>query len=247
MKLLHSRPGEKDTTYIYVCIEDETIGLSSALSLLKQTRASGAQILVRMTEDVGLASLLNTTADSPGNFARLHVFGLMERTCQPSLLNDGSHEALARAIHEEYLHNELRKGNTPEKNPSMVDWDRLDEGLRDMNRNQADDIAIKLNAIGCDIVPWSEYGADQFAFEPGEIEHMAKIEHERWCKQKLEQGWRYGPMRDDRKKIHPSLIGWDDPRFSEEEKDKDRNTVRQISRYLALAGFQIYRISSSSL
>ena len=168
----------------------------------------------------------------------------MERTCKPSLLNDGSHEALARAIHEEYIRNEARKGNTPETNPSMRDWEQLSEDLKDMNRDQADDIGIKLNAIGCDILPWSDYGADQFAFTPGEIEFMAKLEHERWCKLKMEQGWEYAPVRDDRKKLHPSLLGWEDARFSEVEKEKDRNTVRLIPKYLAMAGFQIYRIPS---
>ena len=56
--------------------------------------------------------------------------------------------------------------------------------------------------------------------------------------------WEYAPVRDDRKKLHPSLLGWEDARFSEVEKEKDRNTVRLIPKYLAMAGFQIYHIPS---
>jgi len=232
-------------TYIYVCLEDETVCLSSALCLLDETQASTIPILVRMTEDTGLASLLKGSKGGVEGLARLYVFGLMERTCKPSLLNDGSHAALARAIHEEYIHNEGRKGNTPESNPSMVAWEQLNEELKEMNRDQADDICIKIRSIGCDILPWSDYRADKFVFTPAEIEFMAKMEHERWCKLKMEQGWMYSIVRDDNKKLHPSLVGWEDASFGEEEKEKDRNTVRQIPGFLALAGFQIYRTFST--
>src|SRR5271157_5448637 len=243
-KFVVDKDHQPSIAFIYVCLDDETVGLSSALSLLEQTRTSDVQILVRMTEDVGLASLLHGNQEGRGSFARLHVFGLMERTCKPSLLNDGSHEALARAIHEEYIRNETRMGNTPETNPSMLDWDQLSEERKEWNRSQADDIGIKLNAVDCDIVPWSDYGSDRFTFKPAEIELLAQIEHERWCKQRIEEGWQYAPLRDDQKKLHPSMLGWDDPRFSEVEKEKDRNTVTQIPKYLALAGFQIFRVSS---
>ena len=44
--------------------------------------------------------------------------------------------------------------------------------------------------------------------------------------EKTEQGWRHGSERDDRQKIHPSLVAYD--MLSEMEKDKDRNTIHQI-------------------
>ena len=89
-KFLKNDHKQTDITYIYVCIEDETVGLSSALSLLDQTQSSDIPILVRMTEDTGLASLLKA---AKAGLNWMHVFGLMERTCKPSLLNDGSHAA----------------------------------------------------------------------------------------------------------------------------------------------------------
>jgi hypothetical protein len=242
-RFLNNTLQQPEITYIYVCIEDETVGLSMALSLLDQTQSSDIPILVRMTEDTGVASLLK---DGKGGLARMHVFGLMERTCRPSLLNDGSHAALAKAIHQEYVQAEYLKGNTPETNPSMVAWEELCEEMKEMNLDQADNIGPKLRAVGCDILPWSEYGADKFVFTPGEIEIMARIEHERWCKAKTNQGWLYGERRDDRKKLHPSLVGWDDNRLSEQEKKKDRDTVKQIPGFLALAGFEIYRIAAAA-
>jgi len=166
----------------------------------------------------------------------------LEQVCRPGLLNDGSHESVARAIHGEYIRHETLKGNTPETNPNMVDWDLLAEEIKETNRQQADEIGMKLFAIGCDIIPWTEERADKFTFGQDEIELMAKMEHERWCKQKMDQGWTFGPLRNEKIKEHPSLIAWDDPRFSELEKDKDRDTVRQIPKYLALAGFQVFRV-----
>ncbi len=243
-KFLKNDHKQTDITYIYVCIEDETVGLSSALSLLDQTQSSDIPILVRMTEDTGLASLLK---GSKGGLNRMHVFGLMERTCKPSLLNDGSHAALARAIHAEYVRNEERKGKTPESNPSMVAWEELSEEMKEMNRDQADDIGPKLQAIGCDILPWSDYGADKFVFTPDEVEIMAKIEHERWCKVKMDQGWQYGAIRDEKKKLHPCLLEWEDTCLNDEQKEKDRETVRQIPKFLAMAGFQIYKVVSASV
>ena len=128
----------------------------------------------------------------------------------------------------------------------MVAWEHLSEEMKEMNRDQADDIGTKLHSIGCDILPWNDYGADKFIFTPGEVESMARMEHKRWCKLKRDQGWRYAERRDDKKKLHPCLLGWEDARFSEVEKEKDRNTVRQIPRFLALAGFQIYRVASAN-
>jgi hypothetical protein len=60
--------------------------------------------------------------------------------------------------------------------------------------------------------------------------------------EKQADGWRYGPARDDSKKLHPSIIPY--LQLSESEKEKDRNTVRNIPRILSLIDFQIYRRSA---
>jgi hypothetical protein len=243
LELFNQHENQSPISHISICLEDETVGLSTALFLLEKTRAVNIPIMVRMTEDAGLASLLRGIKGIGGRFNNLQVFGLLERTCKPSLLTEGSHESVARAIHAEYIQHEMEKGNTTETNPSMRDWDRLSEDLKEMNRDQADQIGIKLNTIGCDVIPWSDYGADQFSFSQEEIDLLARIEHQRWYQEKINQGWKFSPVRDERKKENPSLIAWEDPGFSEVEKDKDRNTIVQIPKLLALAGFQIYRLS----
>jgi hypothetical protein len=226
---------------VYVMTEDESIGLCSALTLLEKLKQTPVRILVRMNEERGLASLIKDSSKSTKVYEKLFLFGLMERTCRMCLIFNSSHESIARAIHEDYLRREEQKGNLIGSTPILVPWDQLPENFQEMNRMQADDIGLKLKAINCEIVPWVDFGAEEFCFSSNEIEYLAKMEHERWCREKQNQGWIYGTIRDDKIKVHPSLIPYEDPRLSEDEKDKDRNTVRQIPRYLALAGYQIYR------
>ncbi|MFZ2175930.1 MAG: RyR domain-containing protein, partial [Rhodococcus sp. (in: high G+C Gram-positive bacteria)] len=38
---------------------------------------------------------------------------------------------------------------------------------------------------------------------------MARAEHEDWCRYYRDAGWRYGPARDDERKIHDKLVDWD--------------------------------------
>ena len=231
-----------NVTIVYVMVEDESIGLSSALTLLDRIGSFPVRILVRMNEEKGLANLIRESKKYSDSFKQLSLFGLMERTCKLNLIYNSSHESISRAIHEEYVRQEELKGNQSGSSPILVTWDCLTEEYKEMNRTQADSIGAKLKTIHCGIVPWCDYGGENFVFISDEIELMAKMEHDRWCEQKRMQGWVYGPARDDRKKIHPSMVPYDDPNLSEVEKDKDRHTVRQIPHFLALAGYQIYRI-----
>src|SRR2546423_776592 len=50
-------------------------------------------------------------------------------------------------------------------------------------------------------------------------ELLAKNTHEVWARQRLAEGWRYGPCRDDGRKEHPSLVPYDQLCESEKEYD----------------------------
>ena len=227
-------------TAIYVCVDDETTALAAGLSLMQRLRHHKIPIIVRMAQDTGLTALLR---GEPGtsSFENLHAFGMLTRTCKPALLLGGTHETLARAIHEDYVRHQERLGKSPATNPSMVPWDELSEDLRESNRLQADHIGLKLAAVGCGITPLMDWDADRFEFRPGEIEAMAQMEHERWNAERCREGWKYAPGPNDlQKKTSPHLISWD--KLPEEIKELDRNTVRGLPRFLASAGFQIYRV-----
>jgi hypothetical protein len=66
---------------------------------------------------------------------------------------------------------------------------------------------------------------------------MAEEEHDRWMRQKLAEDppWRYGPVRDDEAKIHPSLLPFDQLPPGERLKDLLRVSLAgSLSGYVAL-------------
>ncbi|MBM4275973.1 MAG: RyR domain protein [Deltaproteobacteria bacterium] len=146
-------------------------------------------------------------------------------------------EKLGRAIHEKYL--EAQRGKMPPDDPAMQPWETLREDLKESNRQQADQIPDKLQALGYTYKPAKGPRAAKFRFTPPEVETLAKMEHDRWMAEKRAAGWTYGPVKDAGKKTHPSLLPWEE--LPEEEKDKDRQAVRAIPALLAAAGFEIQR------
>ncbi len=243
-RFLMDAEGNSSITHAYICMDDSAVALSAGLALLGHLRSQPVKILVRMSEDSGLASLITTTRGMEESESQLLAFGLIDRTCRPGILEDGTHETLARVIHEEYLHEMELLGLThdPVDRPAILPWEKLDERYRQSNLNQALEIGKKLNAIGCGLAPWTAFDAEEFTFTDEEIEKMAHLEHIRWVDERLSWGWRYAPQRDNRAMTHPDLLDWDDPLFTTQE--KDRQTVRKIPYFLARAGFQVYRMRS---
>lgn len=236
-KFLFSSSGECNLTIIYICLDNESFALSTALTLHQRLRKHDIPIVIRMNSETGLTDLIK--GETHG-LSRLHGFGMLDRVLDPELLLMGTHEILAQAIHEEYLKDQLEKGKTLESNPSLVSWHELPETLKNSNRRQADFLGVKLGEIGCYIVPMTDWNAEPIEFDSEEIEKMSVMEHEDWVEERKTDGWKYAPgPKDIKKKKISSLIPWE--KLSEEEKEKDRNPVRNIPKFLAKAGFQIYR------
>ena len=53
-------------------------------------------------------------------------------------------------------------------------------------------------------------------------EKLAENVHDVWARTRMEQGWTYGPERDDAAKKHPCLVPYEE--LSDDEKEYDRNT-----------------------
>lgn len=68
-------------------------------------------------------------------------------------------------------------------------------------------------------------------------ELLAKNTHEVWSKGRIEEGWKYGPTRNDEKKEHPCLIPYEE--LPENEKDYDRNTAMETIKTLLALGYTI--------
>jgi hypothetical protein len=74
---------------------------------------------------------------------------------------------------------------------------------------------------------------------PDLMEKMAIEEHKGWMETKLEAGWNFGVSRNDDKMIHNCIIGWEDEKLSEKDKNKDKDAIKNYPDVLKEAGFVI--------
>ncbi len=73
--------------------------------------------------------------------------------------------------------------------------------------------------------------------EPAEIEMIARAEHERWRKQEIENGWSYGPTRDDCACQNPNITDWE--QLSEVARAGNFNLVRNLIERMVLLGLHL--------
>jgi hypothetical protein len=219
----------------YICEDDEAAGLAAALALSERSEAAERIVLAVEDEAAGVGRALGPYLVS----GQLELFGVLSSALTPTLLIRGANEILARVKHAHYIECERERGAV-DGNASCVPWDRLDESLKESNRLFADSIGRKLAAAGCVLVPAPLDGPKPiFAFSADEVEELARAEHERWCDDLVGEGWRWGRAKDPERRLHPSLVPWSE--LTEEERDKDREPVRELPRMLALVGFEIQR------
>lgn len=76
-------------------------------------------------------------------------------------------------------------------------------------------------------------------FSPDEVEKLAERLHDAWARKKLQQGWKYGPVKDEALKTHPDLVPYED--LPEEKKELDRMFIRNFERILQKAGFEVVK------
>lgn len=73
-------------------------------------------------------------------------------------------------------------------------------------------------------------------------ERLAENAHELWARERLAQGWTYGPKRDDETKTHPCLIPYKD--LPEEEKRFDREAAIGTLKAMLALGYVVDRPSA---
>jgi hypothetical protein len=86
-------------------------------------------------------------------------------------------------------------------------------------------------------------------------ELLAKNAHENWARQRMEEGWRWGPRRDDEHKLHPSLVPYEQLSESEGVRPEDGHgddrqaafgrAVGRARSSFGSSGISIWRSSSS--
>lgn len=71
------------------------------------------------------------------------------------------------------------------------------------------------------------------------IEALAENVHDTWAKGRIDEGWTYGPVRDDARKHHPCLVPYGE--LPESEKEYDRNTAVSTLKFIVKKGYAIYK------
>jgi len=239
-KFLFNAARKCDYSTIFICLEDPNKGLAAALNLRQRLDNGQPPIILYMKKDSGFTKLLSDEKRSSKQGRNIIPFKLIQSTCTPDLVINGTHEVLARAVHEDYLRMRLSEGVQLGEKRSMAPWDELPEDLRESNRRQIDHMQLKLHRIGYGIEPLRDWDAAAFQFSPEEVEQMARLEHDHWMEERFNAGWTYAPAPEDPdNKTHPNLSPWH--RLDKTAREKDRQTIYTLPRTLARAGFQVFK------
>jgi len=77
------------------------------------------------------------------------------------------------------------------------------------------------------------------------LEQLARNTHDIWARQRLDEGWTYGPERNERLRQHNCLVPYE--QLPESEKQYDRATSQEALRLILKLGYQILPPSQSDL
>ena len=69
------------------------------------------------------------------------------------------------------------------------------------------------------------------------LEKIAEHNHDIWARQRLNEGWTYGPNRNDETKQTPCLVAYKE--LPEIEKQYDRNTAIEVLKAIVALGYNI--------
>lgn len=202
---------------IYICAAetgDKLLALQSVCDQLFK-----AQIVVCETDNQRSFEWLQ------GEFAKqdnVHFADVNSAICHYDDVFENRLDRIAIVIHNNYVAQQLAKGETTAQNSSLVSWDELPELLKEANRNQADHAAIKCHFLTGNTFP--SVGEVRTALTSENKAILAKMEHQRWVAEKKLAGWRYtSGNKDPVKRRSPSLINWEE--LSNEEQQKDIDTL----------------------
>lgn len=71
-------------------------------------------------------------------------------------------------------------------------------------------------------------------------ERLAENAHDNWARLRIEQGWTWGPRRDDNSKKHTDLVPYAE--LPESEKAYDRATAMETLKAMLALGYKIQRL-----
>ena len=128
-----------------------------------------------------------------------------------------------------------------------VIYERVEDQPEDLRRSgyaQAEHIPEKVRALGLLLVSEEEGSGfeEVTSFTDDQVETLARIEHDRWVRERLDAGWtldRTATKGDPVRKTSPYLVPYDELSFEIQEYDRD--PARQLIPLVKSAGLMVVR------
>lgn len=150
-------------------------------------------------------------------------------------LREDDVERVAGMIHE------LLRGSPDGGSPYRLQaFEDLDSHIKDANRQQVLRAPGLLTTLGFHLErddPAKKWPAIDLT--EAEVEEASIAEHDGWMRQKFSAGYRYGAVRDDLDRTHPSLVPWE--QLSEAVREQDRQRVRLLPWIARELGLRVTR------
>jgi ryanodine receptor 2 len=105
-------------------------------------------------------------------------------------------------------------------------------GSRNLNEKDSERLMMKYNPNPIDL---SDVALD--ASLESLVEALAENVHDTWAKGRMDDGWTFGPVRDDAKKHHPCLVPYEE--LPESEKEYDRHTSLETLKLIVKLGYKL--------
>lgn len=247
--LLEQIEARGEITAIVVSLGDDAANARAALMLRTSAQREArwrAPIHVHQTSAGSFARFVHPTSEARRFADIIEPFGLLADICRLDAL-EGANDEAARRLHNGYL---ARRGIAPDRPltdraANEMPWSKLDEGYRRANRRSADHLPVKLASLGYRVTghPLATPAGEALALSPAEADALARLEHEAWSHERRLAGWRYGPLRDNSRRFHDSLVPFD--RLSPEIQGLDHEHVRvalgELVRRTDLAQATVFR------
>ena len=187
------------------CRQDaDTLILSTNLA---QQVAAGIHVVACLAPSTRLTGLFK----QPQPIAGVTIKNLVTVGCGANDVLRNRLDRTAMEIHEAFYTQQLASGRKEGDTLALHPWAGLRGDFRQANRSQADHRAIKEAILAV-------------SRTDDTLELLAEAEHLRWTADRIFSGWRHAAVRDDEKRLHPSICSYRD--LSEEDKNKDREAVK---------------------
>ena len=245
-ELLRSDGWSSGTAFVTYADERDSLAATKVLANLAESLPH-LRIKVVTTGSTGSITPLLDAMLRGERYRNVETVSLADKLCRPSFFESDLTEEIARALHKRYVEGEVKaakKANRPARKAAHP-WEELDDENRESNRDQARGYSEILDSKGYVIDRTDDWGRETPQFDQSDIEGMAKMEHERWCRFKRRWGWQYGERTDEDRRINNLLKPWDE--LDGESKEWNRQYITNTPALLLRYGIAVRHRSPGSI